>query len=150
MIKENIPVQGKLKIVLKDKDGNVKDSREVKNLIVDDGLDMLASIIGTGSGTPMSHMGVGAGTTAAANTDTGLESAIGSRTTLDSTTVTNNTVQYVASFGVGENTGAITEAGIFNASTGANTMFNRTTFAVVNKEATDSLTLTWTITFSAN
>ena len=46
-----------------------------------------------------------------------------------------------------DGTGAITEAGIFNASTGGD-MFARTKFAVVNKGAADSMTITWTITVS--
>ena len=97
----------------------------------------------------MSHMAVGSGTTAAAAGNTGLESILGSREALDSTTVTDNTITYVSSFEAGEGTGAITEAGIFNAST-AGTMLCRTVFSVVNKAADDTLQITWTITLSAS
>ena len=34
MINENLKLSGQLNIVLKDKAGNVKDEREVKNLVV--------------------------------------------------------------------------------------------------------------------
>ena len=44
-------------------------------------------------------------------------------------------------------TGAITEAGIFNASS-SGTMLCRTVFSVVNKGASDSMTITWTVTVS--
>jgi hypothetical protein len=54
---------------------------------------------------------------------------------------------YVASFPAGTGTGAIVEAGLFNASSGGD-MLCRTTFAVVNKGANDSITITWTVTVS--
>jgi hypothetical protein len=96
----------------------------------------------------MSHMAVGSGTTAAAAGDTALETQIGSRVSLTSTTVTSNAVAYVATFAAGTGTGAITEAGIFNADT-SGTMLCRTVFSVVNKGADDTLQITWTITLNA-
>jgi hypothetical protein len=54
---------------------------------------------------------------------------------------------YVASFPAGTGTGAVTEAGIFNASSGG-TMLCRTVFSVVNKGADDAMSITWTITVS--
>jgi hypothetical protein len=56
-------------------------------------------------------------------------------------------VTYVASFGAGTGTGAVTEAGILNASSGG-TLLCRTEFSVVNKGANDSMSITWTITVS--
>jgi hypothetical protein len=47
----------------------------------------------------------------------------------------------------GVGTGAISEAGIFNASSGG-TMLCRTVFPVVNKQASDTIAITWTITIS--
>ena len=70
-----------------------------------------------------------------------------SRTALTSTTVSTNTITYVASFAAGTGTGAVTEAGIFNASS-AGTMLCRTVFPVVNKQSGDSMTVTWTVTVS--
>jgi hypothetical protein len=98
--------------------------------------------------TAMTHMAVGSGTSAAAAGDTALGTQISSRVALTSTTVTSNAVAYVAAFGAGVSTGAITEAGIFNAST-AGTMLCRTVFSVVNKAAADTLQITWTITINA-
>jgi hypothetical protein len=151
MINENLKLSGQLNIVLKDKDGNVKDSREVKNLVVNAGLAYIASrMVGT-SKSVMSHMALGSGTTAAAAGQTDLVSILGSREALDSTSISGTNsekVVYVSSFEAGDATGAVTEAGIFNAST-AGDMLCRTVFSVVNKAADDTMTVTWTITLSA-
>ena len=48
---------------------------------------------------------------------------------------------------IGPGTGAITEAGLFDAASGGD-MLARTVFSVVNKGASDSITITWTITIS--
>jgi len=149
MITDKMKAKGRLNIVLKDQNGNVKDTREVDNLVVDTGLDYIASRMKDATATAMSHMALGSGTTAAAAGNTDLESILGSREALDSTTVTDNTVTYVSSFEAGDATGAVTEAGIFNASTGG-TMLCRTVFSVVNKGANDTLSITWTITLSAS
>ena len=68
------------------------------------------------------------------------------------TTVTNDAVQYVATFAANVATGPLNEAGIFNATT-AGTMLCRTVFGggssgVINKGANDTLTITWKITVS--
>jgi len=137
---------GKLTVEIKGKDGHVKETREIKNLVVQAGLDFIASRMKDVSSGVMSHMGIGTGTTAAASGDTtlGTEAA---RQGLTSTTVNNNAVSYVASFAAGTGTGAITEAGILNASA-SGTLLCRTVFSVVNKGASDSMTITWTITIS--
>jgi hypothetical protein len=149
MLLDKMKAKGKVGIVLKDKFGNVKETREIDNLVVDTGLDYIASRMGGTSASVMSHMALGSGTTAASANDTDLQSILGSREALDSTTVTDNTIQYVASFEAGDGTGAVTEAGIFNAST-AGTMLCRTVFSVVNKAADDTMSVTWTITISAS
>ena len=137
---------GKLTIEVKDKDGNLKQKQEVKNLGVDTGLDYIASRMKDAAATAMSHMAIGTGSTAAAagNTALGSEAA---RQALTSTTVTSNAVAYVASFAAGTGTGAITEAGILNGASGG-TLLCRTVFSVVNKGASDSMTITWTVTIS--
>lgn len=151
MINEKLKLSGALSIVLTDKNGNVKDSREVKNLVVNAGLAYIISrMVGTAKST-MSHMALGAGTTAAAAGQTDLLSMLGSREALDSTTITGTNsekVQYVCTFEPGDATGAVTEAGIFNASA-AGDMLCRTVFPVVNKAADDQMAVTWTITLSA-
>lgn len=148
MIQEQMSVNGRLSVVLFDAQGNVKQSQDVPNLVVDAGLAFIASRMKDTTDAAMSHMAVGSGTTAAAGAQTALVTQIGSRVALTSTTVTANATAYVATFGAGVGTGAITEAGIFNAST-AGTMLCRTVFSVVNKGASDTLQITWTITLNA-
>jgi len=148
MIFDKTNVKGRLNVVLTDKHGNVKESREVNNLVVNTGLAYIASRMKDTTDTAMSHMAVGAGTTAAAAGDTALGSELG-RVSLTSTTVTSNAVAYVATFGAGTGTGAVTEAGILNAGSGG-TLLCRTVFDVVNKSADDTLSVTWTITISAS
>jgi hypothetical protein len=148
MFENNLSVKGRLSVVLRDADGNVKQSQDIPNLVVSSGLAFIASRMKDTTDAAMSHMAVGSGTTAAAAGDTALETQIGSRVSLTSTTVTSNAVAYVATFAAGTGTGAITEAGIFNADT-SGTMLCRTVFSVVNKGADDTLQITWTITLNA-
>ena len=145
-IQDTIKMTGRLNIVLTDADGNVKDQREVDNLVVTVGKSYVASRMKDATATAMSHMSVGTTSTAPAVGDTALGAEIAaSRTALTSTTVTTNSVAYVCTFGTGVGTGAIVEAGIFNAAS-AGTMLCRTTFSVINKGASDTLTITWTVT----
>jgi len=147
MLNDKVRATGSLVITLTDEDGKVKDQRHVKNLVVDAGEAFIASRMAGTASAVMSHMGIGSGVTAAAAGDTALQTQVGSRVALSSTTPSASTIQYQASFVAGVSTGAITEAGIFNAST-AGTMLCRTTFAVVNKLASDSLSITWTVTIT--
>ena len=151
MINDKLKLRGDVALVLKDKDGNVKDSREIHNLVVSTGLTFICSrMAGTSAGV-MSHMALGSGTTAASAGQTDLVSILGSREALDSTSASSNTITYVSSFEAGEGTGAVTEAGVFNAaSSSSGTMLCRTVFPAVNKQADDTMSVTWTITLSAS
>ena len=143
---ENLKASGQLHVVLTDASGNIKEDHLLKNLVVDTGLNFIVNRMKDAAATVMSHMSLGTGTTAADHTDTTLGAEIsGSRVALTSTTVAANQITYVASFAAGVGTGAVTEAGIFNNSTGG-TMLCRTVFPVVNKQAGDSMTVTWTVT----
>ena len=120
--------------------------QEVPNLVVTAGKGYVASRMKDTSLGAMSHMAIGTGTSAAAAGDTALGSEA-DRNSLTSTTVSAGTVTYIATFGAGEGTGAITEAALLNASSGG-TMLCRTVFAVVNKGSQDSMTITWSVTVS--
>lgn len=148
MLKETPKASGTLEIVLRDKDGKVKDQRTVKNLVVDTGLAYIADRMADAAESAMSHMAVGTGSTAAAAGDTTLGTEAG-RTSLTSTTQTNEDVVYIATFSAGTGTGALTEAGLFNAAS-AGTMLCRTVFSTVNKGASDSLQITWTVSMAAS
>ena len=152
MVIDKIKASGLVFFVLKDENGNIKQQQE-SNLIVTTGLAFIAqSMLKTTVNTPatMTHMAVGTGTVAANTTNTalGTEStrvALTSSTNV-TTTVTNDSVQYVATFSPGT-TAALTEAGVFNAAS-AGTMLCRTVFPVINKGALDTLTITWKVTLA--
>jgi len=148
MIIDGLKAKGTLDIVVRGPDGNIKDEKKVENLIVDTGLDYIASRMSGTSENVMSHMAVGTGSTAAAAADTALGTEL-DRNALTSTTVTDNAIAYVCSWAAGDGTGSLTEAGLFNASS-AGTMLCRTVFGTVTKAADDSMTITWTITVSAS
>ena len=147
MINEGIKLRGYVALILRDKNGNIKEDRKVKNLIVDTGLNFICDRMKDDE-TAMTHMALGSGTTAAAAGDSALGSEV-ARVALTSTTVSSNTVTYVATFGAGtpSSAAAVTEAGLLNASS-AGTMLCRTVFDVVNKGTADSMTITWTVTVS--
>tara|TARA_B100001093_G_C26130246_1_gene718810 strand:- start:64 stop:507 length:444 start_codon:yes stop_codon:yes gene_type:complete len=147
MIKTNkLKATGSVNIVVRSEDGKISQELTVPNLVVDTGLNYIASRMKDASATAMSHMAVGTGTTAAAAGNTALvtESA---RVALTSSTVTAGSISYVASYAAGTGTGALTEAGIFNASS-SGTLLCRTLFSVINKGSADTMTITWTITIS--
>jgi hypothetical protein len=143
---EQLKASGSLRVVVTGADGKVKEEREFANLVVTVGKNFVASrMVGT-SAAVMSHMAVGSGTAPAAAGDTALGTELG-RVALASSTATTNVVTYTATFPAGTGTGAVTEAGIFNAAS-AGTMLCRTVFSVVNKGVDDALSVTWTITLS--
>ena len=144
MIQDSIKMTGELRITVTNPEGNVTQETVVPNLVVTAGKDYIAERMKDATTNVMSDMAIGTGTTAAAAGDTALETEAG-RVTLTSTTVTANAVAYVATFGAGTGTGAITEAGLFNASSGGD-MLCRTVFSVINKGAADTLGITWTVT----
>jgi hypothetical protein len=148
MIQDDLKLKGRLDIVVTSQDGEIKQKESVENLVVTTGKSFVASRMAGSSASVMSHMAIGTDNTAAAASDTGLGSE-SARVALTSTTVNNNDVVYVASFTAGTPSSAavITEAGIFNASSGG-TMLCHTVFGSISKGTSDSLTITWTVSAS--
>ena len=141
MLNDDFVMKGRVSIAVND-----EVVQEIDNLVDTAGKGYVASRMKDATATAMSHMAVGTGSTAAAASDTALGSEL-DRNALTSTTVTNNEVAYVCTYAAGDATGAITEAGLFNASS-SGTMLCRTVFSVVNKGASDAMTITWTVTVS--
>ena len=141
MISDNLKLTGNLTIAV-----NNEIVQETKNLVVTAGKSFVASRMKDTTKAAMTHMAVGTGTTAAAAGNTSLVTET-DRNALTSTTVTANAIAYVCTWAAGDATAALTEAGIFNASSGGD-MLCRTVFSVVNKGASDSMTITWTVTVS--
>lgn len=148
MILDDLKLKGRLTVNLLAEDGSIKHTQEIPNLVVTTGKTFVASRMAGTSSSVMSHMAIGTSSTAAAvgNTTLGAEVA---RVALTSTTPNNNDIVYVASFPAGTpaSSAAVVEAAIFNASSGG-TMLCRTVFSVINKSATDSLSINWTISAS--
>jgi len=140
MINDNLTLTGALTISLND-----VIVQETDNLVVTAGKNWVADRMNDAN-TVMTHMALGTGTNAAAAGDTTLQTEI-DRNALTSTTVSTNTIAYGCTWAAGDGTGAITEAGIFDHDTSGD-MLARTVFSVVNKGASDSITITWTITIS--
>ena len=140
-VQSGMEMKGRLTIALND-----EIVQEVDNLVVTAGKGYVASRMEGTSANVMSHMAIGSGTSAAAASDTALGNEL-ARTALTSTNVSGADVTYVDTFGAGVGTGAVTEAAILNASSGG-TMLCRTVFSVVNKGASDSMTITWVVTAS--
>lgn len=147
---ENLKLTGKLNIVVKDENGIVKDEREIDNLVVTAGLTFIASRMAGTAKAVMSHMAVGTNSLAAAAGQTDVQTILGSKVALTSTTPGATNIVYVGDFNAGISTGAIVEAGIFNSGTAATgDMLCRTVFSVINKGALDTMKITWTITLAA-
>jgi len=140
MFKDDMKMTGRLIISIND---NVV--QEIDNLVVTTGKAFVAArMIGT-SFNVMSNMAIGSGSTAAAAGDTALGSELDRQSATSS--VSGAVVTYSATFGAGNGTGAVTEAGLFNAAS-SGTMLCRTVFSVVNKGASDSMTISWAVTVS--
>jgi len=144
-----IKTKGVVKITLFDKYG-VEKSAQVANMVVNSGLSHIVSrMVGVASAS-ISHIGVGTSSTAAAKTQTALVAQVvrtAASLAIVTTTVSNDTVEVTATFGEGVGTGALTEAGLFNASTGG-AMISRVVFATINKLSTDTVSISWKITVS--
>ena len=145
-IKENFKITGELAITVRDQAGRLKETIVVPNKVVTVGKEYTASRMIQNTPSVMTHMAIGTDNTLAAVENTALLAQTG-RVTLTSSSVSGTTITYTATFGPNVGTGAITEAGIFNASTGG-IMLCRTTFSVVNKEANDSISISWVVTVS--
>jgi len=147
-MQENLKPTGLVKVVHTNAAGNLVQEFEVPNLVTTAGKGHIAAKIAATTNSPvaMTHMAIGTGTTAAAVADTTLGTE-GGRVTLTASVVSTNTVTYTATFPAGTGTGAVTEAGILNASSGG-TLLCRTVFPVVNKAAGDSIAITWVVTVS--
>ena len=143
-LNEALQIHGKLSIVKTDKDGNTTTT-EVPNLVVATGKTVIAARLAGNTAAVMSTMGIGTGTTPASASDT----ALGNQVWLNNLataggTPSSNTVVYSATFNPSQpgTSQAITEAAVFNTS---NVMLCRIVFPVINKQTTDTITISWTV-----
>lgn len=126
-------------------DGKLKDERMVHNTVTTAGKNGAADqILASPTLAKPGWMAIGTGSPAATLLGTEIDrNALTSKTRLD------NVVTMVGDWAAGDGTGAITEAGVFDVVT-ANTvnMWMSASFAVINKGAGDTLSISWTLTFS--
>ena len=143
---EALELRGLVVIEHRGPDGELRRRLEVPNLITTIGrAAIMEQLLGSPAGsTKPTHMAVGSGAVAPALGDTALGTELG-RVALTSKTRATNVLTMVANFPAGTGTGAITEAGLFDAAS-AGGLDARATFAVINKGALDTLALTWTWT----
>ena len=128
---------------------------ENHNLVVDVGLDEMAeSVFGVGGvgTTNFDWIEIGTGSTAPVAGDTTIETSACARIQdaspdVNSATSGETSVSVISSFDGGTCSGAITEAGIFNA-VSANQMLARSTFGSVSISAGDTLNVNYTITIT--
>lgn len=154
MLKDQLVLKGQLRIIVFDPESNViKEEKLVNNLVVTGGKGFITSRMKDATSTVMSHMAIGNNNTAASGAQTALLGELGrvalTSTTQVTTTTTNDSLEYIATFPAGTGTGSITEAGVFNNSPGG-TMLCRSVFGTITKNAGDAMTVTWKIVLTAS
>jgi len=148
MIEEGMSIKGSITLLLAKPTGEVEVVHK-DNIIVNGGFDFVADAIGNSASRPgvMGWIAVGTGSTAAAATQTALITEIKRNAATYAHTAGTKVFTFTASYPAGDATGALTEAGVFNAAS-AGAMFDRVVFPVVNKGVDDSLTAVFTFTMS--
>ena len=145
MIEDGLRIDVNCFIRLYDKNGKLKEYREVHNAVTTAGKEGVADqILAAPSLAKMGWMAIGTGSPAA--TLLGAEIA---RVAFTSKLRSGAVVTVIGDYIAGVGTGAITEAGTFDVVT-ANTvnMWMSASFAVINKTATDTLQISWTLSVS--
>lgn len=129
--------------VLRDAFGNIKQIEKYHNTVTTAGKNAIADqILASPTLGKPTHMAIGTGSPSGTALGTELD-----RNALTSKTRSNAIVTMVGDWAAGDGTGAITEAGVFDASSSGN-MWLSASFSVINKAAGDSLQITWTLTVS--
>lgn len=158
-MQETMDMQGRLRLLVEDRDGRIVADRTHANRIVKSGRQLAAQLFAGVSGTPpskVSHMAVGTGADPATDDQTALlaerdRNAVSApiyTEVVDSGGIKRIKVSLQTVFDFGEANGAapLREAGIFTAETGG-TMYNRVVFDPVTKADTFKLTLIWDVVF---
>lgn len=151
---EKLKLKGLIKIDLI-RDGEVIEEREIKNTITNAGLAEITNLLGNVS-SPVSftYLAVGTGTTAAAATDTALETEItdsgleraSATVTQETDSVTDDTLQLLKSWTV-TGSKAVTECGAFNDAS-AGTILGHQVFSAINVISGDALQITYKFVFA--
>ena len=158
---DDITVLGHVEVVARNADGEIKAYRQTDNIIVTRGFECAAQDLfgapqtNCGSIGIFDKIGVGTDSTAAVvgNINVGTQASnkridasvadSGSSGAIIDATWLQNTLKN------GTGTTAVVESGLFDSSTNATgNMFARQTFTAINVGESDTLTVTWTVTFA--
>ena len=144
---EMMKLKGSFTAILRRKDGSVEVKRK-DNLILNVGFDFICNAIAaTSQPAPMAYTAVGTGTAAVAATQTALATELTRVAATYAHTAGTKVFSLTSFYPAGTATGAITEAGICNASSGG-TFLDRVVFDVINKGSDDELTTNFQFTLS--
>lgn len=117
-------------------------------MVVTTGLARIAALLAQDSTAFPSHLAIGTDNTATQASDTTMGGEV-DRNALGSTSSSGAVVTYKAFFGKTEgNTNTIWEVGLFDDATSGTMIARSILSSSVAKDATKSLTITWTFTFS--
>jgi len=142
---EGIKLKGKIKIQVL-KDGKVVKEVETENIITNVGRADVAGLINSTVTSPFTYVAVGSGTASPSATDTALQNErMRTNATVSRTTavVPNDTARWEAVFTATSDM-VLTEAGLFNASSGGD-MLARGTFPAVSVASGESFRVIWHI-----
>ena len=169
---DNAAILGHIVLVVRNADGDITEYRQTDNEVVTNGLESAVNglfgtqLFATSDTTPegiFDTIGVGTGSTGVAAGNVDLETQRAGKLidgTIDpsgsSAAVIAVTFPSTGSSGSIQNatsgTIAITESGLFDSTTNATSasnLFARQTFSAINVGGSDTLTVTWTITFAS-
>ena len=144
-MKENLSFKDRLSIVLY-RNGSPVYMYQTEDLVTNLGKSRVAGLINGVFTTSFTYVAIGTGTVAPSESDTSLGNEVARVAATCSTVTTTNsgdTARLVGTFSF-DATLAITESGVFNASSGGD-MLCRQTFPVINVLPGDGLQITWDI-----
>lgn len=141
-VNDGLQMKGFVVLVLKGPDGKVKEVRTANTVTTAGRNGAADQLLASPSLNKPTHMAIGTGTPSGTALGTELD-----RNGLTSKTRNNAVVTMVGDWAAGDGTGALTEAGVFDAASTGN-MWLSVSFSVVNKAAGDTLQITWTLTFA--
>ena len=143
--RSHIRLQGHYRLIHRRK-GKILHEFSGKNLVVDPGVNLMASFFAGDAPTEPTHAGLGSGTAAPDKTEVDLVSEhAGSRTILLTAVATLNSVVYGVVI-TATGTWVVNEVGLYNNAVGA-TLVARFLSQQFTMVSTDTVTLTWTFTF---
>ncbi len=153
-MRESLDMFGRLTIQINDSEGKLVESVAANNSIVLSGRDLVAKLFIKETINPVSHVAVGTGSAPVTPGDTQLGTELfrkpinpaNASQNLTTTQDNKKKVTVTTDLDFGEANGALTEAGLFNASA-AGVMYNRVVFPTINKTPAFKLTLIWEIVF---